>query len=211
MTIERTPIYSTLFSTLYDEDKPVGNLGRGTHYSILRAAQPLNYLNKRQKQIQAQDLCVIWDEDHDTRVIEVIEELYLRNLMAPIIFIGERKGCVTVLVHIDFRKNDLLFEKFEQQLSHITSSLNDPWTLTIEQYKAPPWERFQSELINANSEKVKTYLDNICNLWDLGLKEYERPTLIQEGHRPPTVNNSSYGKLVQRHYLSNIGHKLVVL
>ncbi len=188
MNIENNTVYSTLFSTLYDEDKPVGNLGRGTHYSILRAAQPLNYLNKRQKQIQAQDLCVIWDEDHDTRVIEVIEELYLRNLMAPIIFIGERKGCVTVLVHIDFRKNDLLFEKFEKQLSHITSRLNDPWTLTIEQYKAPPWERFQTELINANSEKVKTYLDNISNLWDLGLKEYERPTLMQEGHRPPTDN-----------------------
>ena len=185
MTIERTPIYSTLFSTLYDEDKPVGNLGRGTHYSILRVAQPLNHLNKRQKQIQAQDLCVVWDEDHDTRIIEVIEELYLQNLLAPIIFIGERKGCVTVLVHIDFRKNDLLFEKFEQQLSHITSSLNDPWTLTIETFEAPPWERLQSVMIHDNSEKVKTYLDNISNLWDLGLKDYKRPTLMQEDHLPP--------------------------
>jgi hypothetical protein len=185
MNIENTPVYSPLFTTIYDEAQPVGNLGRGTHYSILRAAQPLNYLNRRQKEIQAQDLCVVWDEDHDTRVIEVIEELYLQNLLAPIIFIGERKGVVTVLVHIDFRKNDLLFEKFEQQLSHITSSLNDPWTLTIEQYRAPPWERFESTMINANSEKVKTYLDNISNLWDLGLKEYKRPTRLQEKHLPP--------------------------
>jgi len=182
MNIENNPVYSTLFSTIYDETKPVGNLGRGTHYSILRAAQPLNYLNRRQKEIQAQDLCVIWDEDHDTRVIEVIEELYLQNLLAPVIFIGERKGSVTVLVHIDFRNNDLLFEKFEQQLSYITSSLNDPWTLAIETYRAPPWVRFQSELINADSEKVKTYLDNIRNLWDLGLKKYERPTFMQEEH-----------------------------
>jgi len=185
MNIENNPVYSTLFSTIYDEAKPVGNLGRGTHYSILRAAQPLNYLNKRQKEIQAQDLCVVWDEDHDTRVIEVIEELYLQNLLAPVIFIGERKGSVTVLVHIDFRDNDLLFEKFEQQLSHITSSLNDPWTLAIETYKAPPWERFQSVMIHDNSEKVKTYLDNISNLWDLGLKDYKRPTLIEEDHLPP--------------------------
>lgn len=185
MNIENNPIYSTLFSTLYDETKPVGNLGRGTHYSILRAAQPLNYLNRRQKEIQAQDLCVIWDEDHDTRVIEVIEELYLQNLLAPVIFIGERKGSVTVLVHIDFRENDLLFENFEQQLSHITSNLNDPWTLAIETFKAPPWERFQSVMINDNSEKVKTYLDNISNLWDLGLKDYKRPTLMKEDHLPP--------------------------
>lgn len=185
MNIESTPVYSPLFTTIYDEAQPVGNLGRGTHYSILRAAQPLNYSNKRQKEIQAQDLCVVWDEDHDTRVIEVVEELYLQNLLAPIIFIGERKGSVTVLVHVDFRKNDLLFEKFEQQLGQITSSLNDPWTLAIEKYRSPPWERFESTLINANSEKVKTYLDNISNLWDLGLKEYERPTLMQEEHLPP--------------------------
>ncbi len=190
MNIENNPIYSTLFSTLYDETKPVGNLGRGTHYSILRAAQPLNYLNRRQKEIQAQDLCVIWDEDHDTRVIEVIEELYLQNLLAPVTFIGERKGSVTVLVHIDFRENDLLFEKFEQQLSHITSNLNDPWALEIETYRAPPWERFQSVIINDNSEKVKTYLDNISNLWDLGLKNYKRPTLIEEDHLPPIHDTS---------------------
>jgi len=171
-----------LFTTIYDEAQPVGNLGRGTHYSILRAAQPLNYLNRQQKEIQAQDLCVVWDEDHDTRVIEVIEELYLQNLLAPVIFIGERKGSVTVLVHIDFRKNDLLFEKFAQQLGHITSSLNDPWTLAIETYRAPRWERFESTMINADSEKVKTYLDNIDNLWNLGLKKYERLTLTQEEH-----------------------------
>ena len=182
MNQENTPVYSPLFTTIYDEAQPVGNLGRGTHYSILRAAQPLNYSNKRQKEIQAQDLCVVWDEDHDTRVIEVIEELYLQNLLAPVIFIGERKGSVTVLVHIDFRKNDLLFEKFAQQLGHITCSLNDPWTMGIETYRAPRWERFESVIVNASSEKVKTYLDNISNLWDLGLKKYERPTLMQEQH-----------------------------
>jgi len=28
-------------------------------------------------------------------------------------------------------------------------------------------------------------LDNISNLWDLGLKDYKRPTLMQEDHLPP--------------------------
>ena len=180
MNIENNPVYSTLFSTLYDESKPVGKLGRGTHYSILRVAQPLDLLNKRQKQIQAQDLCVVWDEDHDTRVIEVVEELYLQNLLAPVIFIGERKGNITVLVHIDFWENESLLQKFDQQLGNIASNLNDPWAWSIESYRTPPWEQFQSELINDSSMKVKTYLDNISNLWDLGLKKYERTALVQE-------------------------------
>ena len=29
--------YSDFFKTLHDEQAPTGNLGRGTHYSILRA------------------------------------------------------------------------------------------------------------------------------------------------------------------------------
>ncbi|MGF6727496.1 hypothetical protein P3T43_006888 [Paraburkholderia sp. GAS41] len=29
--------YCPFFQTLHDETRPVGNLGRGTHYSVLRA------------------------------------------------------------------------------------------------------------------------------------------------------------------------------
>lgn len=29
--------YSDFFKTLHDEEAPTGNLGRGTHYSVLRA------------------------------------------------------------------------------------------------------------------------------------------------------------------------------
>jgi hypothetical protein len=102
--------------------------------------------------------------------------------LAPVTFIGERKYSVTALVHINFRKNDLLFEKFAQQLDYITSSLNDPWAMAIETYRALRWERFQSVMINANSEKVKTYLDNISKLWNLGLKEYVKHALKKSWH-----------------------------
>ena len=37
-----TPQYSTLFSCLYDEPDPVGQLGRGTHYSVMRSVEWLD-------------------------------------------------------------------------------------------------------------------------------------------------------------------------
>jgi len=90
--------YSALFNTIYDETQPVGEIGRGTHYSILRAAQSLDLKLEPEIQITAQDFGVIWDEDHDDRIMDVIEELYIQNLLAPILFIGERKGSVTVIL-----------------------------------------------------------------------------------------------------------------
>ena len=75
--------YSPFFQTLYDEQAPVGHLGRGTHYSVLRAAVFHDELGEilpenRYKGPHAKfhDFAVIWDEDHDKRVIEVIEQIY---------------------------------------------------------------------------------------------------------------------------------------
>ena len=69
------PSYSKLFSTLHDEAEPVGNLGRGTHYSVFRAAEWFDVERRPLVQAQIHDFAIVWDEDHDTRVISTVEVL----------------------------------------------------------------------------------------------------------------------------------------
>lgn len=62
--------YSPLFQTLHDEIHPVGKLGRGAHYSVLRAPIWQSVLLKPLKQGAVLDFAVIWD--HDDGVIGAI-------------------------------------------------------------------------------------------------------------------------------------------
>ncbi|WBA15333.1 hypothetical protein [Salinivibrio proteolyticus] len=164
--------YSPLFSTVYDEKTPIGYLGRGTHYSIFRAAQFLNNMYQPQTPLRAQDFCVVWDEDHDTRIIEVIEILYLNNLLAPVLYIGERKGGVSVILDKSFYDNKTLLSSFYQQLSIITQGLNDPWCSDVGYFDPTSKCVEPVALINDSIDKVTVYLNNINNLWSLGHKGF---------------------------------------
>jgi hypothetical protein len=177
--------YSSLFTTLYDETQPVGNIGRGTHYSILRAAQSLDIKLEPQAQIFAQDICVVWDEDHDDRIMDVIEGLYVQNLLAPILFIGERKGAVTVILEKEFYDDDTLHSYFENQLMKIVQSQNDPWSWEIGYFDMESGEIKADSLIHDSTPRVVIYLRHIVGLWVLGLKEYKVPTCWR--HEAPPV------------------------
>ncbi|CAI2388202.1 MULTISPECIES: hypothetical protein [Alteromonas] len=164
--------YSSLFSTVYDEHAPIGHLGRGTHYSIFRAAQFLNNLYEPQTPLKIQDFCVVWDEDHDTRVIEVIEKLYIKNLLAPVLYIGERKGGVTVILDKKFYDDQSLLRSFYQQIDEISQGLDDPWCSEVGYLDLSNKDVNAEALINDSSEKVTVYLNNINNLWSLGHKHF---------------------------------------
>jgi hypothetical protein len=90
--------YSQLFSCLYDQIEPVGTLGRGTHHSVFRAVTSLDKDLMPLERPKLHDFAVIWDEDHDERVILVVEGLLMQGLLAPVLFIGERKGTLNVIV-----------------------------------------------------------------------------------------------------------------
>ncbi|MGS0680594.1 hypothetical protein ACVBIL_05455 [Shewanella sp. 125m-7] len=169
---DQNKAYSTLFSTVYDEQAPIGHLGRGTHYSIFRAAQFLNNLYQPQTPLRIQDFCVVWDEDHDTRVIEVIEKLYLNNLLAPVLYIGERKGGVTVILDKEFYDNQSLLHSFYQQLNRISQGLDDPWCSEVGYLDLSNKDANPETLVNDSRQKVTVYLNNINNLWSLGQKEF---------------------------------------
>jgi hypothetical protein len=90
--------YSDFFKTLHDETGPTGYLGRGTHYSVLRAVVFHDPAGNSLPAGQFADFAVIWDEDHDVRVMKPIEEIYRRGLLSGFVMFGERKGNFTAIL-----------------------------------------------------------------------------------------------------------------
>ena len=60
--------YSPFFQTVHNEVAPVGSLGRGTHYSILRATVFHDEFAKPLEKAKFLDFAVIWDEDHENLI-----------------------------------------------------------------------------------------------------------------------------------------------
>jgi hypothetical protein len=145
--------YSDLLSTLYDEVGPVGTLGRGSHYSVLRAVvwNPAP---------QFHDFAVVWDEDHDTRVIWVIEQLYVKQLLSSVVAVGERKGGITVLTRTQQRP------EFATQVSSIAEGVpSDCFSSEVELFAEAT-----GMIINDSIARVRAYLAGIDALWQLGAK-----------------------------------------
>ncbi len=153
--------YSEFFQTLHDESKPTGHLGRGTHYSILRALVWHDNLGNPTKEAKYLDFAVIWDEDHDERVIEAIEKMYIEGLLTSAIFIGERKGHLSVICH------KIPFSSYEQKISSIADGkLDDSWGSEVTNINDE-----EQGIINDNYENVRLYLRNLDMLWKLGIKD----------------------------------------
>lgn len=188
------PIYSTLFSCIYDEPSPIGNLGSGTHYSVFRSVEWLDVTRTPVLLPQIHDFSVIWDEDHDSRIIETIEAIYMAGLLSPIQFIGERKGTLTVIVAAKFYfwGSDAEFKSYEQQLQKICENPGhgDNWELEVGMFDRSPGSPHQTELhglISAEEHRVITYLRNIDSLWGLGTKPFtpkRYPTSFQNMPSP---------------------------
>ena len=181
------PIYSSLFSTIHDEPGPVGNLGRGTHYSVLRCAEWFDVVRTPLQKAQIHDFAVIWDEDHDTRVFDAIERLYVSGLLSPVQFIGERKGSLTVLVAAKFYFHgpQSVIDEYKKRVEEISqTSGGDCWPSEVGMFdRAPGWPPHQTELEDIIADKelrVVTYLRHIDSLWSLGTKEYSRGISLRQ-------------------------------
>lgn len=123
--------YSPFFQALHDETQPVGHLGRGTHYSVLRVPIWHDERLKPLPQGDLLDFAIIWDEDHDTRVIEPIEEMYFAGLLAPVRFVGERKGTLSVLIDSETPAWDEKSQRnYDAAVRRTSQSLDDPWPVT---------------------------------------------------------------------------------
>lgn len=78
--------------------KALRYLGRGTHYSVLRAVVFHDPMGRSLPEGQFTDFAVIWDEDHDVRVTEPIEKIYREGLLPSFVMFGERKGLFTAIL-----------------------------------------------------------------------------------------------------------------
>ena len=177
------PVYSNLFACLYDEPAPVGNLGRGTHYSVMRSVEWLDVVRRPLLLPEIHDFAVIWDEDHDSRVIEAVERIYMAGLLSPIQFIGERKGSLSVIVAARFRfAHELgVFEDYVHQLNELSQAPvhGDSWPTEVGFFDRSPsfsaMDPHQTDvmgIIQDQSHRVVTYLRHIDSLWSLGTKPY---------------------------------------
>lgn len=159
--------YSEFFRTLHDEQAPTGSLGRGTHYSILRAVVFSDSVGKPLTEARFADFAVIWDEDHDDRVIEPIEKIYFAGLLPHFLMFGERKGTFTGLLANPVTE-PLLQSALDRRLNDITQHLGhgDSWVAQAFGLDYPP----EHPIIGDEGKKVRLYLSNLIMLWELGLK-----------------------------------------
>lgn len=164
--------YSDFFKTLHDEDRPVGCIGQGTHHSVLRAVVWHDCWQYPSACAKYLDFAIMWDEDHDTRVIEVIELLYFAGLLTPALLVGERKGSFSLVVSDETREgfSEERWSKYQKAVEEITESTNDPWAAYVE--TAAGW---QHTLIHDHTKNAYQYLDTIGQLWELGIKPIDPP------------------------------------
>lgn len=173
--------YSEIITTLHDEKYPVGNLGHGTHYSILRTATWFDNCRLPLKEPKIHDLAIIWDKDHDKRIIDVVEHLYMKNLLVPVLFVGESNGCLSVIVSPQFKEasDEQAFQTFVSSVVKLAKNHYEPWTAEVCVFGE---NLSELQLIDSSCERAELYLKNIYMLWDLGLKDF------RVGLRRPDLN-----------------------
>jgi hypothetical protein len=119
---------------------------------------------------QFADFAVIWDEDHDDRVIEPIETIYRCGLLPSFLMFGEQKGSFTAVLADDI--HDHIRLHLQGRLNRITENLEDAWPARVVSLGDP-----DNSIINASTDKVTLYLNNLAMLWELGAKAIEEPRL----------------------------------
>ncbi|MGL5335958.1 MAG: hypothetical protein ACRC9R_07410, partial [Enterovibrio sp.] len=139
------------------------------------ATTSVGELARLMREVKIHDFALIWDEDHDTRIIEVIEKLCVQNALSPVLFIGERKGSLTILVDKSLYADKESLQLFTIIAESICDSLPDPWACEIGYFDTESISVTNQAgmLIHDADKKVYTYLENINNLWGLGIKSYK--------------------------------------
>ena len=168
--------YSPLFETIYDEQKPSSELGRGTHYSILRAIVAHDHNGDDLNTIKNLDFAVIWDEDHDTRIIPVLEEICETGYLSLGIIFGERKGSFHFVLNDSYKSKYEDFKKIYKDIENIVHSTEeDTWCFHMDYLLTNEGDIDEDSeitgIINASDKQIEKYLKEISEKWNLGLKD----------------------------------------
>jgi len=126
-------------------------------------------LNLLDRGVEA-DFAIIWDADHDTRVIKAVEAIYRAGWLSSILMIGERKGTLHAVVcgntQEDWRQEGFL-RLLEGYLDIVaqTTVERDPWLSSLRTLANP-----DRKIIDDEDDKVRLYLANLKMLWRLGVR-----------------------------------------
>jgi hypothetical protein len=172
-----TPVYSTLLHCVYDQPEPVGSFG-GIHYSVFRCAEWFDVCRKPLAVAQVHNFAVIWDEDHDIRIIEACEKLYIAGLLSPVQFIGEHKGVLSVVIaaRAYFGMDDTADTYKEKIDEAIDSVAGDYWPVEVGMFDRSPGSPHQNDFVNligGTGHSEYSYLKTIDTLWKLGTYDWK--------------------------------------
>lgn len=168
-------IYSSFFHCLYDQPE-VPNACFGA-YSVFRAIDSRNVEQQLTSLPHVHDFAVIWDDDHDTRIIPVIEEILMAGLLPGIQFIGEHKGTLTIILAArTYWKIDI--DSYAKRIEALTAAAGDFWAVHIGMYDHGKGNLrighqcdFQ-QIIGCGDEEEHAFLYTIDAMWNLGTKEW---------------------------------------
>jgi len=161
--------YSPFFHTLHDDPAPVGVLRAQT--TILRAVIPVVVEPpcEPEDHFEFHDFAVLWDDDHDERIIFILERLYVCKLLQEVLAIGEHKGHVALLLG-----GDSVPVGYAHKIEHecIGAMPSDFWSVSVGSLgaTAKPWG-MGSFLVRAGGDSARDYLLGLRSLWQLGTKD----------------------------------------
>ncbi len=172
------PKYSDFFRTEYDEQYNVGSLE--AHYSILSA--PLFIAPGTP--IALQRIAVIWDHDHDERIITLLEAAFFEDLIAPcILFVAEHKGNVAVITNGDYDKAE------RNRKSRLWQRISDD-VIVDDKFvvKVMLEDEYLVDLKQNLQLPFRNYFQHIDDAWTLGETKYQRNK--QANRRPSIFSNT---------------------
>lgn len=181
MPMHDTPKYSPHLHCIYDEPAPTGHIGRGTHYSVVQALSWRSEKGDLRQQASVQNVAIIWDEDHDERIIPCVEALLMAGLLHAVSMIGERKGGVTIVFNTmsAARLSEDQKRVYRQEVAQVINDVvdakhGDSWSITFGEMTDTPSLHatgrgiFHQALIqDGDLQKIETYVRNINYLWDI--------------------------------------------
>jgi hypothetical protein len=185
------PQYSTLFQCCYDESRAGPNLNY--HYSIFRAVDSRDIEQKPSALPYVHDFAVIWDDDHDTRIIHVLEEMLMAGMLPGVQFIGEHKGELTVILAArTYWQIDVA--AYKARLHKLTgSSAGDFWIVQLGMYdhsRGNLRSAHQCEFKNIlamDEEEEHANLFAIDSRWQLGTKRWIAADVVDAPAQPGQV------------------------
>lgn len=179
--------YSNIFQCLHDQP---GVGVRQLPYTIFRAFESKDVEQNPSKIPNVHDFCILWDEDHDTRVIRAAEVLFAAGLLPGVQFLREHKGYLSVILAA--KTYWPAHTLYAQAIRDGATIIDDHWDVEVGMYDRsgvstdPVIHMHQCQfasILGGDDEKTLRLLWNIDYQWDLGTKPLILP--IPKNNPPP--------------------------